>query len=1047
MPPSILLSIIARLVLFAAIFLPAYAASVQDLTPSAHFSSQNGLSSTFVTCILQDEYGFLWIGTRFGLNKYDGHTFTVYQHDPSNANSLSNSVITSLYTDKQGILWIGANDGVLNEFNRKTNTIRHHILDSSQSNIVGQNNISIIYGDSRERLWCGTWRGDLYEFDKASGTSVRREYLDSAKKTAPRYRTVIRAIEEDSNDNIWVAENDVITRFGPKRDDVEIFDLHSIMEPSSYGTKQIILGATIDKDNRLWIATDNSGLSIFDRKTQKLIPQTSGWPTKNKRNWGTQVDLKIAPTGGVWLGTERGLFEFDSASGEFLHHIRMQNDDRRARLSFWFVATIMEHQTAWYGCNSGLYRYDLRPQRFATYAIAAAGVHSNQRRYIRAIFEESPERFWIGTDIGAFEFKPNDINQWRLRRDLSLNKELLQAVNVILQDRFGELWFGPSAGGIAVLNPKTGAVRKYVGQHLDTTTINSGVFSLFEDRRGVIWIGTEQGLLRYNRHTDDFTRFYDMYVDDPESRFYVFDICEDRQGRIWVATSAGIKIFDRALGRYTRTFAKNSDINAGPSVNDVWTLHEDKRGVLWVGVHGGGLLRYIPASDSFKTYTESDGLASNGVFGILEDDAGNLWITTTNGLSRFDPVAETFRTYDAADGLLDKEFYFGAYHRGKHTGRLYVGGRSGFSAFDPDSLRDRARIPPVVITACRVSHNALEREILPGDTVILEYPHNTISFEFAALDYSNPGKQQYAYRLDGIDDSWVYCGSRRYASYPHLESGAYTFRVKGANNAGQWNEKGASLAVMIRPPWWGTGLFRFAVGLVIAGSLGWLAYTRLHEAQLIRKTLESRLQSLRLQLNPHFIFNSLVSIQHCIMNRDPEAAYDQVARFAGLMRIILEQSGQQAITLAQELEMLQLYLELEKQRSGGVLVYDIAVDPTVDPNEQTIPPILLQPYVENAIIHGLWSKTDDARLYIRIHRVGDRLRCIIEDNGIGREESRKRREKKLSRRRSSGMRVAQERLDILSARSRQSYKVQVLDLFDDSGAPAGTSIELDIPAD
>jgi signal transduction histidine kinase len=289
---------------------------------------------------------------------------------------------------------------------------------------------------------------------------------------------------------------------------------------------------------------------------------------------------------------------------------------------------------------------------------------------------------------------------------------------------------------------------------------------------------------------------------------------EDRDSYIWIGTwGGGVSRYDRRTDSFVRFTNVPDDIRSLNN-NTVLSLYQDQEGAVWMGTYGGGLNRYDPNTRAFTHYTEADGLPNNVVYAVLPDRSGNLWLSTNKGISKFNLSTRTFRNYDVKDGLQGNEFNMGSYY-GSRSGRLFFGGINGFNVFHPDSIRDNADIPPVVLTSFKVFDMpiALDRSILATDVVHLAYDQNFFSVEFVALNFVSPEKNRYAYRLEGLDGNWVNAGTRRFAIYTNIDPGTYTLRVKGSNNDGIWNNEGVSVAIVIPPPYYKTWWFR---GLVLA---------------------------------------------------------------------------------------------------------------------------------------------------------------------------------------------------------------------------------------
>jgi signal transduction histidine kinase len=401
-------------------------------------------------------------------------------------------------------------------------------------------------------------------------------------------------------------------------------------------------------------------------------------------------------------------------------------------------------------------------------------------------------------------------------------------VTSIQKDRTGALWIGTSDGGLNKFDPTTKTFEHFTNEPKNPKSLsNNTIVSIYSDSSGSTWIATFGGGL--NR-LDPYSYTFDHFMNEPQnehslSNNSVFPIYEDRSGTLWVGTySGGLNKFDLTTKTFER-FTNNPKNQKSISNNMVLSLYQDRSGTLWIGTLGG-LNRFDLATKTFTYFTVKDGLPNDCIYGILADQSDNLWLSTNNGLCKFNPKRLTFRNYDVTDGLQGNEFNSGAYHRGS-DGKFYFGGNNGFNAFFPDSIKDNPYIPPIVITDFKIFEKSVNYGLIPHD-IVLNYDQNFFSFEFSALNFILPEKNQYAYQMVGFDKDWIYSGTRRYASYTNLHPGTYTLRLKGSNNDGVWNEQGISIKVVINPPWWLTWWFRGAlvVGLATAAIGVYLFRTR-----------------------------------------------------------------------------------------------------------------------------------------------------------------------------------------------------------------------------
>ena len=341
----------------------------------------------------------------------------------------------------------------------------------------------------------------------------------------------------------------------------------------------------------------------------------------------------------------------------------------------------------------------------------------------------------------------------------------------------------------------------------------------------------------------------------------------------------------------------------------------------------------------------------------------------------------------------------------------------------------------------------------PDEEITLKHNENDLTFEFVGLQFGNPAQNRYRYRLDPYDEAWVHAGSRHPARYTSLRPGKYTFRVAAANSDGVWNEQGKFVHLNILYPWWSTWWFRILTILGLALAAYSIYRYRISQIRreagtrvaFERKLADEKLSALKAQMNPHFIFNCLNSIEHYIIKNDRKKASEYLGNFSRLMRLTLQSSRVSFVPLNEELEALRLYLKMESLRFTGNFDYEIKVDDQIDSGALEVPPMLIQPFVENAILHGLMHKKGDGKVSISIQQADNHLLCLVEDNGIGRTRARELSAGRSSNRRSFGMQITEDRIRMINELYDAEADVEVVDLFDAEGAAVGTRVVLCLP--
>jgi len=859
--------------------------------------SELGLSQNLITCLIQDSKGFLWLGTKDGLNRFDGYKFTVYQYDAYDSTSLSDNFITALLEDRAGRIWVGTQRG-LNLFDRGAEVFHRLLPEAANPNGLRHPTISFnsIVEDEHGAIWIGTGDGlsrltlpagaRNFTGSKAlAGAQFVHFTHDPANPHSLKSPTVNNVVIDDSG-AIWL-QAPTIYKLVPEGNSGR-YTLAAVACAPADSLWQAALDDPVaprriqkGRNGKVWIS-GGAGLICWDVRTQRFTPYRF-WdrPARDEHLLWPGVRGMIEDHDGiVWIGTVIGLVRFDPGTQIFSVY-RIQPDNA-GNLPEHGLTEIMEDRAGvlWFGSNgNGLYRYDPKAERF-----------SRRRRdnkiglwrgaSLRGIYETSdpaPPGLWLGFASNRF-YRMNRLNG-ELTKLLAppglpnwgwMYSMLLDSAAIPSRENETTLWIAAS-GGLFRAECRDGRLEQV--SFFDPEPDNprpTEVYKVIQDRHGEIWITTKRSLCRLNQATGTFESYVFLMSDDPAARNasdHIF-IHEDRNGDFWLGTAEGLLRFDINRKTFER-FRSDPKDRASLSHNVVRAIFPDPfepERYLWVGTAGGGLNRFDRQTETFIHFTDKDGLPNNVVYAILDDEEGNLWMSTNYGLSKFNPRTHTFKNFDAQDGLQDNEFNSSSYFKNA-SGELFFGGINGFNAFYPKEIQDNPHAPPVVFTGFQIfnksiSHknpgSPLPRAISEVEEITLSYEHKVFSFEFAALDFTAPAKNQYAYKMENFDADWQQAGTSRTATYTNLDPGEYVFRVKACNNDGVWNEAGAAIRITITPPWWRTwwayglyallfvtGVFaadRFQRRRVIAKER---VQTEIREAELRAQTAEAQSQALQ----------------------------------------------------------------------------------------------------------------------------------------------------------------------------------------------------------
>jgi ligand-binding sensor domain-containing protein/signal transduction histidine kinase len=653
----------------------------------------------------------------------------------------------------------------------------------------------------------------------------------------------VGAIFQDSRGFLWFGTADGLNRY-----DGYSFK-HYKHDPSDTNSLSgnDISAIAEDQSGRLWIGTAGGGLNKFDRQRGKFIRYKHKPEDHESLSSNMILVIYMDTFGMLWIGTDAGLNAFDPKTEKFIgyqHDVKNPNG-----LSHNVINAIYEDKAKalWIVTAGGLDQFDRKTGTFEHFIVTP-----HPEEGIHVIHEDHTGTFRIGmtqSGLKTFDRRTKTFLQHDQHDPRDSTTLCDNLVNSICEDLTGALWVGTKTGLNRFDRERENFTnyRNEAGKRLGLS--REGISAICEDKQGNLWVGGD-GLKKYDRRKGQLS-FYMPQLDNPNSLSHraVTTIYEDRKGRLWIGTQNGLNQFDGA----SETFTRYLNDPANPHSlghNYVKTFFEDQAGNLWIGTTDG-LNKLDLTTETFTRYYEKDGLPNTFIYGVLGDDHGNLWMSTNKGLSKFNPVTKKFRNYDLKDGLQSYEFNTGAYHRSKRTGEMFFGGINGINIFHPDSVKDDPYVPPIVLTDFKKLDLPVE---LDGDVAELEeikiaYQDNVFSFEFAALDFTHPEKNQYAYMLEGVDRDWVHCGTRRFARYTNLDPGRYTFKVKGTNHDGVWNERGASLKIIIVPPFWMTWWFRTLAAVVVLGAFA--GAVRYFSLAKLRRRLELEKERTRISKDMH----------------------------------------------------------------------------------------------------------------------------------------------------------------------------------------------------
>jgi len=1008
------------------------------------YTTHQGLSNNLTWGIVTDRQGYLWVSHFSGVSRFDGVTFKNYSFNESTPGGLRSAIEAEFVLDNFGRVWIGNSAGICwyDEQHDRFNYISplDTTLDFSPRNMLfdGKETIWITGGttlfrlntttleitpvkerieytfdiakDASENIWVTVFLSGLYRYNPSTG----------AMRFYPR-RSNINGLFIDSKDRVWFSEGHQLVLLDPESGKVEEFPAGKFYEKglSYIGGRAIGTFPQLTGENVLWIPSTGHGIVLFDMAKKTYSGQIKH--DSYRPNGLPAVDLHSAARFDehiMWFTTDQGGLikldlndqQFQPARFPFLSDESLEQVVRilpdRADPSIWWVAVQ----------GRGLVRYDTKTRRVLQWLFK-----TGEERYIEDIVYDGRGRLWMAGRKGA-AFSEDGVSFRFINLYIT---DKLPYITQIAPLEGDELWM-MAVGGVILYNARTGKSR-------------------------FTSIGQEIAMARSGQSLSH--------------------ILPDATGNLFTSGFFGIHRVDRATGGAEKLTESNFGHEGG--VSGSYEMAFDKKGKLWFGTRGS-LGCYDPATGNTEFFDDNNHFIQTACYHVFFDDSGYLWMVTSHGLCRMDTEKRTFKWYLAPGGASAARNYTGSVKgRSKIGNEVYITLLSANFHFNPllADKNDAPATPLISLFKIRNQPVPFSPDDVAKEPVHLSYSQNFLSFDFTAINYTQSERMQFRYVLEGSDEGWTEPTQNRNVNFTNLAPGDYTFKVIAANSAGAWNEQPAVFRFSILPPWWATWWFRvLALGALFFSGYAYFqsrikkireqaevrereAGYKQREAELQREVAEFskqvaevELAALRAQMNPHFVFNCLNSINTFILLNDPKNASGYLQKFSKLIRRVLDASRSEYISLGDELDTLRYYIELEQMRYGGRFQYVIAVPETLDPYAYELPPMLVQPYVENAIWHGLMNlEGNEGLLSLDVSEHNHALVIKVEDNGIGRKKATELKSRSAVAHKSHGMQVTDERIRIINELYRIKATVTVEDLFDEQGEGKGTRVILTIP--
>jgi len=783
-----------------------------------HYSVEQGLSQSVVKCIFQDSEGFIWIGTQDGLNCFDGYQFKKYMNNPLDTNSIADNWIYSIAQTSDGYLWIGTRNGLQRFDKRSEKFTQYKRLENNKG--LYSNTVYGVAVSRNNEIIVNTPPAISFFNPK---TNTFRHFINEKIEYDGAIIDEKLPIIEASNNSIWLATTRGVSSFHIPTQTFKTYKYESYNPnslPHSY-----ISDIEEDTDGNIWIGTQN-GLCLLEKNSQTILKINNQSSNPNSLSHNFIRSILLDSYGNLWIGTDGGGLNFLSAANKknrnwyFVHY--HSNSEANAALSHDIVLDLFEDRSRvlWIGTLNGVDKTDLKPKKFG---LIQKSNNTNSvellDNVVAAIYKGNDHRVWIGNwgkGLNIYNRQTGEIEYFA--EELSGKNHIPNNfVHAIFNDTKNRLWIG-SRNGVLIFDTEKKAFIQ-AGEYLKMKQFpnfsNNRIYEILQDKRGVLWFATQNGLYEIDVDKQTVNLFKSEANDNRKlSDNLIYELHLDSKNRLWIGTSKGLDCYSIADKKIT-SYRKNKQNINSLCDNFIVSLNEDMEGNIWIGTKSG--LNRLSVNDSvFFYFSEKEGLPSNVIYEIVRDFKGGLWFATGRGLASYDTHKQQFRVYTMDDGLQSLEFNTACHLA--YDGEVFFGGMQGVNYFYPDSLYSNAFAPKVVINGFEIE-NEKGKQAIDFDTItpiVLKYNNFAFNIQFAALEFTNPQKNQYQYRMEGISDEWISIGERNFVPFAKLPAGKYIFSVKGANSDGIWSEYPTKLRIEILPPWWRS---RFAYFVYIFSTL------------------------------------------------------------------------------------------------------------------------------------------------------------------------------------------------------------------------------------
>ena len=784
------------------------------------YQVNNGLSENTVQAILQDRQGFLWFGTKDGLNRFDGKEYRIFRNNPRNPGSIGNNFVRSIHEDTNGKLWIGTDNRIF-IYNPVTEYFSPFEVKTADGVSINSA-VTAICAENENIIWIGTMTQGVFCYTKDSG---KLEQFTENDDFNSLNSNLVWRIYKDLSGTIWIGTRGGLSRFNRE---TRNFQKYTPAGSLNIAGDNEILSIHEDADGELWLGTWSGGLFKMDKQTQTF----TCFFDKNKTPYITKIRaISGYEKNRLLIGSDDGLYLMEKTTGAVQ---RVDDPGDPSSLSDQNVYSIYNDREGgiWIGTYFGGVNYLSANRNAIEHHYPGYSDSYLSGKAVSQFCEDEKGNLWIATEDGGLNYFDVQKKQFRkIKPQKTGNGLSYHNLHSLVLDG-DNLWIGTFSSGIDLLNVKTNTFRNYRFDSNNKNSIDDNcVFSIYKKKNSDIFVGTPFGLSRFNRADNNFERI-------AEVRSFVYDMQEDSHGLFWV-TTYGDGVFQyNPVTKQWKNYVHDDKSTKSLNFNKVIDVFVDDKQRLWFATEGRGICKYNYETDDFTTIDESKGLPNNVAYGILDDKYGNIWVSTNMGITKINPETLEMKTYTKEDGLQSNQFNYRSSYKARN-GMFYFGGINGFNAFHPDNLKENNYIPPVVISAFEVldeenpfePDSLLKTAINRDKKITLKYNQASFRIGFVSMSYQAVEKNLYSCFMEGLEEKWRSVGNQNSLIFSNLEPGEYTFRVKGSNNDGVWNETGDYLQIEILPPFWKSNVAFMFYGLLFLSGLFLMIRTIVRNSQ------------------------------------------------------------------------------------------------------------------------------------------------------------------------------------------------------------------------